>query len=134
MKSIQNSAIVNAEFAQNVWQLVKNKGGELISITIDNPDGGSGLLGKYGVIKEMYFEFPSENSVLGLTIRFNPDYSDFNLATDITFRDLQYNFERSIRIDGNDIRPIGGYINDIVKEWRSKGFGKDEKVNVDTDF
>lgn len=134
MRSIQNSAIVNADFAQNVWQLVKNNGGELISITIDNPDCGSGLLGKYGIIKEMYFEFQSENSVLGLTIRFNPDYSDFNLATDITFRDCQYDFERSIRIDGNDIRPTGGYIREIVKEWRSKGFGKDEKVNVDTDF
>lgn len=127
MRSIQNSAIVNAEFAQNVWQLVKNNGGELISITIDNPDGGSGLLGKYGIIEEMYFKFQSENSVLGLTIRFDSDYSDFNLETGITFRDCQYDFERSIRIDGNDIRPIGGYIREIVKEWRSKGFGKDEK-------
>lgn len=134
MRAIQSNAIVNANFAQNVWQLVKNNGGELISVTIDNPDGGSGLLEKYGIIKEMYFEFPSEKSVLGLTIRFNPDYSDFNLATDITFRDCQYDFERSIRIDGNDIRPTGGYIREIVKEWRSKGFGKDEKVNVDTDF
>lgn len=127
MRSIQNSAIVNAGFAQNVWQLVKNNGGELISITIDNPDGGSGLLGKYGLIKEMYFEFTAEKSVLGLTIRFNPDYSDFNLATDITFRDCQYDFDRSIRLDGNDICPIGSYIGEVVKEWRFADLGKEDE-------
>lgn len=127
MRAIQSNAIVNASFAQNVWQLVKNNGGELISVTIDNPDGGSGLLEKYGIIKEMYFEFPSEKSVLGLTIRFNPDYSDFNLATDITFRDCQYDFDRSIRLDGNDIRPIGSYIREVVKEWRSADLGKEDE-------
>lgn len=127
MRTIQSNAIVNANFAQNVWQLIKNNGGELISVTIDNPDGGSGLLGKYGVIREMYFEIPSRHSDLGLTIRFSPSYSNANLATDITFRDCKYNFERSTRISGNGISEINLYINDVVKEWRSKEFGKEEK-------
>lgn len=127
MKSIQNSAIVNANFAQNVWQLVKNNGGELISITIDNPDGGSGLLGKYGVIRETYFMFSSNKSDLELTINFFNNYSNANLETRITFRDCKYDFERSININGNGVREINKYINEVVKEWRSEGFGKDEE-------
>lgn len=127
MRTVQSNAIVNSEFVQNVWQIVKINGGELISITIDNPDGGSGLLGKYGIIKEAYFEFSSENSDLGLTVRFCPSYSDASLETDITFSDCQYAFERSTRISGNGVRKINLYINDIVKEWQSKEFGKEEK-------
>lgn len=127
MRAIQSNAIVNANFAQNVWQLVKNNGGELISVTIDNPDGGSGLLGKYGIIKEADFLFSSCNSELSLTVRFCPNFSNASLVTDIKFRDYKYAFERSIRIDGNGVRELSKYINEVVSEWRSKAFRKDEE-------
>ena len=125
MRTIQSNAIVNSEFVDDVWQLVENNRGELISITIDNPDGGSGLLGEYGLIKEVYFEFHSEHSDLGLTVRFCPSFSDASLETDITFRDCQYDFERSTRISSNGVSEINLYINDIVKEWRSADLGKE---------
>lgn len=127
MRAINKEMIVNARFAQSVWQLVRNNGGELVSITIDNPDGGSGLLGEYGIIKEMIFECHSGKSDLELTVRFNASYTDANLETDLTFNDCQYDFERHTRISDNGVREINLYINDVVKEWRSKEFGKEEK-------
>ena len=119
MKSIQNTSIVNADFVERLCEMGGIKNSDVLSITIQNPNGGNGVLGKYGVISEMKarLNMPEPIYIFFSFSNFNPDYV---LETSFRITNDNYKTFENTSIKSNDVSTVVEFVTRAIDELETE--------------